>query len=181
MDKQAQAATREETRRIQDAARKGQERVREASDQATRMAGQMTGIAAETASIWLQVNQRLAHDLMEMSADGSQRAVRLLTDLQHANMQAFQELQAGALRWLAMWPESFRDPVRYYQRTFDEGLNGATRVIDLGQRNAEAVTHSLEQVKSTAQATARGLQQTFHEASGRMHEVFQRAESLPAA
>jgi hypothetical protein len=108
---------REVTRRLQDAARKGQERVREASDEAMGMAG----VATDALGVWLQANQQVLHNLLELSTNATQQTVRLLTDVQQANLQATQEMQANALRWLCAWPDAFRDPAHYYQRVFEEG------------------------------------------------------------
>jgi hypothetical protein len=182
MDEQkTQEAARETTRRMQETARRGQERTQEASQEAGRMAGQMAGLATDTLTVWTQVNQQVVHEMMELSTGAAQHGARLLADLQQANMQGLQDWQAGNLRWWAMWPEAFRDPVRCYQRMFEESLNGANRAFGLGQRNAEAVTQSFERMRSSADETARGLQEAFRDASHRMQDVFQRAERLRAA
>ena len=101
-----QETMREVTRRLQDAARKGQERGRETSDEAIGMAG----VATDTLGVWLQANQQVLHNLMELSTSVAQQTIRLLADVQQANLQAMQEMQANRLRWLCAWPEAFRDP-----------------------------------------------------------------------
>jgi hypothetical protein len=172
-----QEAARDASRRMQDAAKKGQERVREASNEATQMAA----VAADALGVWMQVNQQVIRDLMDLSANAAQQNARLLTDIQRANVQALQEMQVEGLRMLSMWPEALRDPVRYYQRVCEEGLDGVNRTFGLGQRNGEAVTQSFERMQSAAEATTRGLQEAFRDAGKRMQEVVQRAERMSAA
>ena len=172
-----QETMREVTRRLQDAARKGQERVRETSDEAIGMAG----VATDTLGVWLQTNQQVLHNLMELSTSVAQQTVRLLADVQEANLQAMQEMQANRLRWLCSWPETFRDPAHYYQRLFEEGVRGVNQTCELGQRNGQAVTQSLERMQSAAEQTTHGLQDAFRDAGKRMQEMFQRAERVRAA
>ena len=172
-----QETMREVTRRLQDAARKGQERVRETSDEAIGMAG----VATDTLGVWLQTNQQVLHNLMELSTSVTQQTVRLLADVQQANLQAMQEMQANRLRWLCSWPEAFRDPAHYYQRLFEEGVRGVNQTCELGQRNGQAVTQSLERMQSAAEQTTHDLQETFRDAGKRMQEMFQRAERVRAA
>jgi hypothetical protein len=172
-----QAAAREASRRIQDAAKSGQERVRAASDEATRMAG----VAADTVGLWMQVNERVMRELTELSTNAAQQSARLMTDIQQANIQTLQELQAEGFRLASMWPEAFRDPVHYYQRVCEEGLDGINRTLGLGQRSGEAITQSFERMQSAAQETTRGLQETFRDAGRRMQEAIQRSERASAA
>ena len=172
-----QATMREVTRRLQDAARKGQERIREASDDATGMAG----VATDALGVWLQTNQQVLHNVLELSTNVTQQAVRLLADVQQANLQAMQEMQANRLRWLCSWPEAFRDPAHHYQRLFEEGVRDVTRTCELGQRNGQAVTQSLERMQSAAEQATQGLPETFRDAGKRMQEMFQRAERVRAA
>lgn len=173
----AQAAARDASRRMHEAARAGQDRVRAASDEATRMAS----VAADTLGLWMQINERVMREMMELSTNASQQSVRLLADIQQANMQALQELQAEGLRLLSMWPEAFRDPLHYYQRVCEERLDGFNRTFGLGQRNGEAITQSFERMQSAAQETTRGLQETFRDAGKRMQEAVHRADRASAA
>ena len=73
---------------------KGQERGRETSDEAIGMAG----VATDTLGVWLQANQQVLHNLLELSTSVAQQTIRLLADVQQANLQAMQEMQANRLR-----------------------------------------------------------------------------------
>jgi hypothetical protein len=168
---------RDASRRIQEAGRSGQETIRAASDEAGRMAG----VTADTLGVWMQVNERLMREFTELSTNAAQHGARMLIDIQRANMEALQELQSSRMRLISLWPSAFRDPVSYYQRVVEEGLNNLHRSFGLGQRNGETVARSLEQMQSVVQETTRGLQETFRVASTRLQEAVQRADRAAAA
>jgi len=158
-------------------ARSGHESIRTASDDAGRMAG----VTADTLGVWIQANERLTRDLMALSTSAAQQGARMLTDIRRTNLEALQELQTTSMRLISLWPSAFRDPVNYYQRVIEEGLNSLHRSFGLGQRHGETVARSFEHMQSVTQETTRALQETFRVAGTHLQEAVQRAERATAA
>jgi hypothetical protein len=176
-----QAKSQETARKASDAARKTQERAKDAANEATRLAGQLASVGTETMAVWADVNQQIAHDVMEMSSTAVVEGARLLSELQAANLEALREMQAAAFRWQTLWPEAFRDPIRWYQRAMEESIDTAHRTFGLSRRNAETMTQTFERMQSSAEEAARTLQDTFKAAASKMQDVYARTERLRAA
>ena len=132
-----------------------QQREHQAADgatEATRVVGQLAGLGTEAMAVWGDVTQRAMRDVAVLSARTTQESVRQITQWQQMNMDLLREAQAAMFRWHTIWPEAFRDPIRYYQRTLEESID-----------------------------VTRSLGETFREASSRMQDVYARSDRLRAA
>jgi hypothetical protein len=175
MDEQTTRAT-ESARHSQDAAAR-----RHAPTAGARETARVAGLGSETLTVWVDAAQRALRDVAELSAQATQEGARQLTAWQQTHLDLMREAQNLAFRWSAVWPEFVRDPVRGYQRSFEEGLEAAQRVFELTRRNAEAMTHSCQRLERAAADTSRTLGETFRDASTRMQDVYARAERVRAA
>jgi len=86
-----------------------------------------TSKALETMTFWAEANQRVMHELVELSAGTAKESIRLYAELQQGAIDAIREGQAAAIRWQAGWQEAPKDPVQWYQKTLAEGVDGAQK------------------------------------------------------
>lgn len=168
-------------RQAQEAARRGQQRAREGAGDASRVAGQLASLGTETLAVWADVTQHALRDVLELSARTTQESARQLTEWQQMNVDALREMQAAAFRWHTIWPEAFRDPIRWYQRSLEESVDATQRTFELARRNAEATMQACQRLESAAETTTRTLGETFREAASKMQDVYARSDRLRAA
>jgi hypothetical protein len=173
--------TQDAMRRTQDAARKTAERGKETIDDAARVASQLATAGSETLGVWADVNQRVMHNLTVLSSRAWQEAARLAGEVQQANLDTVREWQVAAVRWQTMWPDAFRDPVRWYQRALEESIETTNRMFGMNRRNAQTVTQAFERMQESAQEAGRTLEDTFKTATTKLQEVYAKTERLRAA
>src|SRR5437016_12422767 len=99
-----------------------------------------TSKALETMTFWAEANQRVMHELVELSAGTAKESIRLYAELQQGAIDAIREGQAAAIRWQAGWQEAPKDPVQWYQKTLAEGVDGAQKWFRMMETNAQTVT-----------------------------------------
>jgi hypothetical protein len=173
-DEQAQARSQEAMRRTQETARRGVQ-------DAVQMSEELARLGAETMTVWTRVNQQVWRDMMDLGSKTSQQSVHLLTQLQQASVEAWREFQDGAVRWSTMWPEAFRDPMRFYQRALEQSMDATRRSLLLTRQTSETVSRSLQEMQHTAEEASRSVQQAFQDGTSKLEEVTRRTERLHAA
>lgn len=180
MDEQ-QAKAQEATRRAQESGRRQQERGREAATETNKVAGQLASLGTETLAVWTDLTQHTTRDLMELSAHATQENVRQWAEMQASAFDMWREMQASAFRWQTSWPEAFRDPVRWYQRSLEDGVETTHRLCGMARKNTEAMTQTFQRMESATQDASKTLQDTFKDAATRMQDVYARTDRLRAA
>ena len=178
MEEQSKETRAQESRRAQ---QQREQHAREGATEATRVAGQLAGLGTEAMAVWGDVSQRALRDVAELSARTTQEGARQLTEWQQMNMDLLREGQAAMFRWQTIWPEAFRDPIRYYQRTLEESIDAAQRMFYATRRNAETMMEACQRLEHASEDATRSLGETFREASSRMQEVYARSDRLRAA
>jgi hypothetical protein len=158
--------------RAQEAARRSGERRRESVDEATRVAGQVASLGAETVGTWTELNQRLAQDL---------ETARALSETQQTSLAAWRDAQRTAFQWYALWPEAFRDPVRWYQHAVEHAVGTMQEAFDLGRRNAETATRTFDRLQSQSEEAAKTLEDTFRQGASKIRDIQTRTETLRVA
>jgi hypothetical protein len=161
--------------------REREQQVRDGATDATRVSAQLAGLGSEAMAVWGDVTQRALRDVAELSARTTQEGVRQYTEWQQMNMDLVREAQAAMFRWQTIWPEAFRDPIRYYQRTLEESIEATQRVFHASRRNAETMMEACQRLEHASQDATRSLGETFREASSRMQDVYARSDRLRAA
>ena len=145
------------------------------------MAGQLASLSAETVGTWAELNQRIAQDWMRMSASALEENGRGLAEMQQAMFAAWRDTQDAAFRWQALWPEASRDPVGWYQRSFQQAVGVFQNVMDLSRRNAETGMRSFERMQSQSEEAARTMDDTFKQSASKIREIQNRTETLRVA
>jgi hypothetical protein len=168
-------------RRAQENARRGSERRRDGADEAGRAAGHFASLGAETLSTWAELNQRVGQDLMRVSSSAVEESVRAASEIQQATYAAWRDAQAAAFRWQALWPEAFRDPVRWYQHAFEHAVGAMQDAIDLGRRNTETALRSFDRLQTHSAEAARTLEDTFQQGATKIRDLQSRTETARVA
>jgi hypothetical protein len=161
--------------------KRNQEAARQSAQETVRMSDELGKLGAETMAVWMRINQEVWRDVLDLQSSTTRETTQLMTQLQHTGMDAWRELQGATLRWYTMWPEAFRDPLRFYQRALEESMETARRSLHATRQNSELVTRSLQQMQSSAEEASRNVHQTFQDAASKLQEVTQRTERLRAA
>ena len=146
-----------------------------------RQQNEFAALGVETLGTWAELNQRIAHDLTRASLNAVEEGARVTTDVQQATLAAWGNVHGAAARWQALWPEAFRDPIRWYQRAFEQGVTAMHEAIDLGRRNAEAAMHSFDRLQGHSSEAARTLDETFRESASKIRDIQSRTDTLRAA
>ena len=168
-------------RRAQENARRGSERRRDGAEEAARITEQVASIGAETVSTWTELNQRVGQDLMRISSSAIEETVRATSEIQQATFAAWRDAQAAAFRWQALWPEAFRDPVRWYQHGFEHAIGAMQDAIDLGRRNTETALRSFDRLQTHSAEAARTLEDTFQKGASKIRDLQTRTETARVA
>ena len=179
MAEQQQAA--DATRRAQESARRASERRRDSAEDAGRVTGHYASLGAETLSTWADLNQRVGQDLMRVTSTAMEEAVRATAEIHQATFAAWRDAQASAFRWQTLWPEAFRDPVRWYQHAFEHAAGVMQDAIDLGRRNTETTMRSFDRMQTHSAEAARTLEDTFQQGASKIRDLQSRTEPARVA
>ena len=178
-DKGARAA--QEAAREKEGARRGGERRRESVEEVTRVAGQLASLGAETVGTWTEMNRRLSQDLLRLSSSATEETVRAFAEAQQASFAAWRDGQSAAFKWYALWPEAFRDPVRWYQHAVEQAVGSMQEAFDLGRRNAETATRAFDRLQSQSEEVAKTFEDTFRQGVSKIRDIQNRTETLRVA
>lgn len=170
-----------EQQQTQDAARRANERRRETTDELSRVAAQMSSLGAETVGTWAELNQRIGQDFLRISSNAVEETARATTELHQAIFGAWRDAQTAVFRWQTLWPELFRDPVRWYQHAFEEVVDTMQETIGLQRRTAEIATRSLERLHTHSEEAARTLDSTFRHGAAKIREIQNKTETARVA
>lgn len=123
--------------------------------------GQFTGKAVEALSLWAEANQKIVRELVDLSASAVKEGVQLYAKVQSSALDAVKEGQGYWLRRQSDLAELQKDPFAWYQKSLVEGIQETQKSFKLLESNAQAITRTAEQLQTTAERTAREIQQTF--------------------
>jgi hypothetical protein len=146
-----------------------------------RKAREASSLGAETVSTWAELNQRVGQNLLRISASAVEETARATTEMQQATFTAWRDAQTAAFRWQTLWPEMFRDPMRWYQHAFEQAVTTMQDAFDLSRRNAEIATRSFDRLRTNSEETARTLTDTFREGAAKMRDIQSRTETMRVA
>jgi hypothetical protein len=129
----------------------------------------------EQSALWADANRRVLGVLTELSIAAVKETSELLADLQRSSLDAWRDQQDAMVRWHAMWPEMFADPLRWYQKVLLESVDTAQRAFRLMGANARALSRAADRVHATAEQTGQRVQETLTTSAARAREAVRRA------
>lgn len=151
------------------------ETVMQDAAKAQEVLNQATGKGLETLTLWADANQRVLHEMVELSAGTAKEGIRLYAELQQSAIDVFREGQSSAIRWQSSWQAAPKDPVQWYQKAMADSVEGAQKWFQLVSGNAQAVTRSAERLQASAEQAGKGIQQTFTELVAKTKDVYARS------
>ncbi len=146
----------------------------EDTTKAQEVFNQATGKALETMTVWAEANQRVFRELVELSAGTAKESVRLYSELQQSAIDAIREGQAAAIRWQSGWQAAAKDPGQWYQKAVAEGVDGAQKVWELVESNAQTVSRSAERLQASAEQAGKSIQETFSAIVTKTKDIYSR-------
>jgi hypothetical protein len=133
---------------------------------------QATATAVEVFSLWADANQKVLRELVDLSASTAKEGVRLYAEMQSSAVEAVKESQAFLLRRQGDLQEAPKDPFGFYQKQVVESVEGAQKAFKLFEGNAQAMTRSAERLQVTAEQTAKEIQATFAQLTGKVKSLY---------
>ena len=146
-------------------------RMQESTKEAAKAVNQLAEKGAQASAALTEANQRVIAELVSLSMETAQESGRLFLQLQQSTMDMMRESQAAALRCQMVWPEVFKDPMRWYQNVCQEGMEGARKAFGAVNGTSEAVTDSVGRLQASTQQAGTKIEQALSTAASRMKEV----------
>jgi len=168
-------------RKAQDAQRRPAEPRRQNADEMNRAAAQLTSLGADTVSAWAEMNQRIGQDMARITSTSIEEAARATSEMQQATFAAWRDAQTAVYRWQSLWPEAFRDPMRWYQHAFEHVVGAMQETIDLSRRNADTAVRSLDRMHTHSEEAARTLEDTFRQGASKIRDIQSKTETMRVA
>ena len=114
----------------------------ETTHEAAKMLNELADRGAQAAAL-TEANQRVLNEVLGLGMETAQESARLFLRLQQNTLDMLRESQAAALRCQLVWPEVFKDPLRWYQSVCHESIDGARKAFGVVNGTSEALTESV--------------------------------------
>jgi hypothetical protein len=147
----------------------------------SRVAGQLSSLGVETLGAWAELNQRIGQDMMRMTSSAVEETARATSEVQQTTLAAWRDTQTAASRWQALWPEAFRDPLRWYQHAFEQAVGAVQEAIELNRRHAETAMRAFDRMQTESEEAARTLEDTFRQGASKIRDIQSRTENVRVA
>jgi len=135
--------------------------------------GQLAGKVVETMTVWVDANQRVMRELVELSTATAKEGVRLCGELQQGAIETLRSSQSAAARWQGVWSDGAKDPAQLYQKALLSGVDGVEKAVKLMEGQAQAITRSTERLQTSAEQAGKGIQETYAAVVEKMKGVYQ--------
>ena len=101
---------------------------------------QFAGKTIDAIALWVEANQRVMRELVELGSMTAKESVRLCGDLQRAGLESLREGQAWAQRCQGDWKDA-SDPAAWYQKLMADGISGTQQAFRLADDRAPPHSH----------------------------------------
>lgn len=146
-------------------------KVQDSTKEAAKVVNQLADRGAQASAALTEANQRVINEFMGLSMETAQESGRLFLQLQQSTMDMMRESQAAALRCQMVWPEVFKDPLRWYQTVCQESMEGARKAFSAVNGTSEALTESVTRLQASTQQAGTKIEHALSAAASRMKEV----------
>ena len=136
---------------------------------------QITGKTVEVFSLWADANQKVLRELVDLSASAAKEGVRLYAEMQAGAVEAVKDGQTFLRRRQTDMQEAPKDPFACYQSNVLESVEGAQKAFKLLEGNAQAMTRTAERLQVTTEQTAKEIQTTFAQLTGKVKSLYSAA------
>jgi hypothetical protein len=126
--------------------------------------------ALDTLVLWTEVNQKVARQLLDLSATSAKEGLQLLTQVQSANIDALRSAVTAVSERQGAVEEYQRNPADWYRNTALAGIEQAKQGFQVLQGNAQALTHYAETVRGTTTEATQAVRDAFETVATKVRE-----------
>jgi hypothetical protein len=123
-------------------------------ERTTQQVAQGTRIANDA----VEASRRAALELVELWLETVRLGARVSADVGRHAMDMAREAQAAALRAQAAWPDTFRDPVAWYERSVRDAMEMTRRAFDLAGSGSKAFAQYAERLATSTEGSLQRVQ-----------------------
>lgn len=146
-------------------------KLHETTHEAAKMLNELADRGAQAAAALTEANQRVLNEVLGLGMETAQESARLFLRLQQNTLDMLRESQAAALRCQLVWPEVFKDPLRWYQSVCHESIDGARKAFGVVNGTSEALTESVGRLQASTQHAGSKIEHALTTAASRMKDV----------
>jgi hypothetical protein len=117
--------------------------------------------ALDTLGQWAQINQKVAHQMMDLTANTAKDGLRLLTEVQSASIDAARGGIAYVTERQAAVEEWQQNPAGWYRNSVLGGVEQTQKSFRALEGNAQAFTRYAESLQQTAAEATKRVQEAF--------------------
>jgi hypothetical protein len=117
--------------------------------------------AFDTVNLWAEVGQKVTQQLLELSAASAKDGLKLVTEIQAANIDAVRDNVAFASTPKGSVEDWQRNPGDWYRTSVLSGIEQAQKSFRVLEGNAQALTRYAESLSSTATEATSKLQEAY--------------------
>jgi hypothetical protein len=139
-----------------------------------------TAKALESLGLWADANQKILRQLVDLSTAAADEGLRAYAELQTSALAAAKSGREQVLAQAPRIKEAQQDPVRAYQNTVAELLEGSKRAFSSLESNADIVAKSAERVRASAELAGREIQATLSSLGSQLKTVYAPADGAQA-
>ena len=126
--------------------------------------------ALDTLVLWTEVNQKVARQLLDLSATSAKEGLQLLTQVQSANIDALRGAVTAISERQGAVEEFQRNPADWYRNTALAGIEQAKQSFQVLQGNAQALTRYAETVRGTTTEATQAVRDAFETVAIKVRE-----------
>jgi len=126
--------------------------------------------ALDTLVLWTEVNQKVARQLLDLSANTAKEGLQLLTQVQSANIDALRGAIGAISERQGAVEEFQRNPADWYRNTALAGIEQAKQSFQVLQGNTQALTRWADAVRGTTTEATEHVRDAFETVANRVRE-----------
>jgi hypothetical protein len=146
-------------------------KLHESTRDAAKVVNELADRGAQASAALTEANQRVFNEFMGLTMEAVQENARLVLQLQRSALDIMRETQGAALRCQMVWPEIFKDPLRWYQAVCQESMEGVRKAFGAVNGSSEAVTESVGRLQASTQHAGSKIEHALSTAASRMKDV----------
>lgn len=134
--------------------------------------GQFADKAIQAWTLWVEANQKISRELVDLSASTVKEGSRLYADLQSSAVRALKDSQEKLLHYQGGFVETPNDPAGWYRKSLLTGIEGVQEAFKIAEGNAQAVFQSTERFQASADHAGKEIQQTLVSVTGKILSLY---------
>lgn len=132
-------------------------------------------VAAKTFEVmrhWAEAQQRVAREMVNLTAATTTETVRMYTELQASTLEALRHAQTTWVKQQADVGANPMDPAAWYQRMRTDPTHSTQTALRLMDASAQTLTKGAERVQAAMYTTSKNVQDTFDSLVAKMQATY---------